>query len=279
MKRILTAICLVLLCAMFIVSCDSSSNSNSLTEPSYNYNNGYNTQTSISTNANNTINNNVNNNANSNNSYNNNYGDNDVAPMPTETETRATSATSSTTSTCLVHSWKSATCTEPKTCSKCGATDGEAKGHSYESYNDYKCDCGEVDPKVTETLAKCSLELPNLPQEVKRYGYNNSLQSSVSVTKIVPTFEYYGYNDKNEITLTVKFSGTKTYDYQGSNQSSRCYIGWKLYDPDGNVFRSGTFSSSNVAMGESFANKEETLIHNFEAAEPGAYKLVLLDVN
>ena len=29
------------------------------------------------------------------------------------------------------HSWKAATCTEPKTCTKCGATDGDPLGHDY----------------------------------------------------------------------------------------------------------------------------------------------------
>lgn len=29
------------------------------------------------------------------------------------------------------HNWKSATCTEPKTCSVCGATEGTAAGHNY----------------------------------------------------------------------------------------------------------------------------------------------------
>ena len=31
------------------------------------------------------------------------------------------------------HSWKSATCTSPKTCKACGATEGSAIGHSWES--------------------------------------------------------------------------------------------------------------------------------------------------
>ena len=30
------------------------------------------------------------------------------------------------------HDWIKATCTEPKTCSICGATEGEAKGHKVE---------------------------------------------------------------------------------------------------------------------------------------------------
>lgn len=33
------------------------------------------------------------------------------------------------------HSWKSATCEAPKTCSKCGATEGEAAGHKWKAAN------------------------------------------------------------------------------------------------------------------------------------------------
>lgn len=32
---------------------------------------------------------------------------------------------------CLSHSWQEATCKEPKTCSKCGETEGEALGHTW----------------------------------------------------------------------------------------------------------------------------------------------------
>lgn len=33
---------------------------------------------------------------------------------------------------CLNHVWKDATCAEPKTCAKCGKTDGDALGHNWE---------------------------------------------------------------------------------------------------------------------------------------------------
>ena len=41
----------------------------------------------------------------------------------------------------LYHLWSDATCTDPKTCSVCGTTEGEALGHSYV---DGKCFCGAV---------------------------------------------------------------------------------------------------------------------------------------
>lgn len=175
------------------------------------------------------------------------------------------------------HDWEDATCSEPETCSDCGATNGQAQGHDYSSY-DGKCrDCDAVDPIIDEMLAKCSLELPSLPQTVNYYGWRDELYATVQVTAISCEFEY-DYNDKS-IGITAKFSGTKTYDHQGRGQSDSCKIGWKLYDPDGNVVRDSTFYSPAVAEGESFANKEETLLYTWDNMEPGAYKLVLLDVN
>ena len=51
------------------------------------------------------------------------------------------------------HAWEDATCTEPKTCAKCGDTEGEALGHSW---SDGSCteaktctNCGATDGKVT----------------------------------------------------------------------------------------------------------------------------------
>lgn len=176
------------------------------------------------------------------------------------------------------HSWESATCTSPKTCKNCGETEGEAKGHNYAAYNGYKCTyCKQVDPNVQEVLGKCSLQLPTLPTTLTRYSYSNKVQHKVTVTDIKYEFEYYG---DGKVTLTAKFAGTKVYDEKGSGQSSSCYIGWKLYAPDGTVFRSGTFMSPNVAEGESFgATKEENLIYNFEASDPGNYKLVIMNTN
>lgn len=44
------------------------------------------------------------------------------------------------------HNWKDATCTDPKTCPGCGATEGEALGHNYE---DGACTrCGKADPDL-----------------------------------------------------------------------------------------------------------------------------------
>lgn len=46
--------------------------------------------------------------------------------------------------TALGHNWKDATCTAPKTCVRCSATNGQALGHMF---NEGKCTrCGDADP-------------------------------------------------------------------------------------------------------------------------------------
>ena len=50
---------------------------------------------------------------------------------PTETPTTKPTETPTTKPTTCSHNYKDATCTAPKTCSKCGATSGSALGHSY----------------------------------------------------------------------------------------------------------------------------------------------------
>lgn len=55
---------------------------------------------------------------------------------------------------CFKHEWREATCTEPKTCIKCGKTEGEALGHNWEEATCTKpktCSvCGETEGNALE---------------------------------------------------------------------------------------------------------------------------------
>ena len=89
----------------------------------------------------------------------------DAAKAPTCTETGLTEGKhcsvcnevilAQTTVDALGHTWVDASCTAPKTCSVCQATEGEAKGHSYttvvtaptcttKGYTTYTCTCGDT---------------------------------------------------------------------------------------------------------------------------------------
>ena len=68
------------------------------------------------------------------------------------------------------HEWKEATCTEPKTCGKCGETEGEPSGHKWEEATvDHPKTCSvcgltEGEPKEMTTAAKYT-----------KKGYDNAL--------------------------------------------------------------------------------------------------------
>ncbi len=175
----------------------------------------------------------------------------------------------------LSHNWEYATCTKPDTCKKCGETRGEAKGHNYSEY-DGKCSrCDKLDPEVQAKIDMCSLTLPSLPKIINDYDYRGNINSSVEVTNITYEIEYYNGNP----AITVYFSGKKTYDSDGPGQSAYCYIGWKLYAPDGSVIRASTFSSPSIKVGETFSKKESQILYYYDKGDFGQYRLEILDTN
>lgn len=173
-----------------------------------------------------------------------------------------------------VHSYNSATCTAAKTCKWCGVTEGQALGHSYNTDGVcYRCD--GTNPDKDAALSQCSLSLPVVPAVITDRRNNGAMRSSVYVTAISYEFGY----SSDGISLDVKFSGTKTFDEKGDGQSDACKIGWKLYDSKGNVYKTGTFYSPQVANGESFYEQKETLLYGYQGHKPDAYRLEILDVN
>lgn len=175
------------------------------------------------------------------------------------------------------HDWIDATCTAPEKCRTCGKTNGSAEGHDYNSYGECR-DCGKMDPKIGKELAKCSLSLPSLPKTLDyKDDYDGTVYHSVKITDITYKFDYDLSDDA--ISLKVYFSGTKTYDENGPGQSDECYVGWKIYDSNNNVIDTGTFYSPSIAEGESFVNKEESIISTYDNIKAGAFRLEILDSN
>ena len=171
------------------------------------------------------------------------------------------------------HEWEDATCEKPETCSLCGTTYGEPYGHSY-SYDGYCYDCNKRNPVIEKTLAKCSLELPALPKTVSEYDYNDKKTSSVKITAISYEFDC---NNSGDISLTVNFSGQKTYDKSGNYYNRGTTIEIKLYAPDGSVQESTSIYTSSLAVGETFANESVELISSWDYAEAGRYRLEISD--
>ena len=70
------------------------------------------------------------------------------------------------------HDWADATCTAPKTCSKCGATDGAALGHTPKADVAYECaTCGEFVGLTALEAAKMGLKLTEGGDPTAEYYY------------------------------------------------------------------------------------------------------------
>ena len=118
---------------------------------------------------------------------------------------------------------------------------------------------------------KIEIVLKNeLPCEISYLDWYKKVDSTCKITG----FEYVeGHWNNGEASVTVKLSGTKTYDKEGDSNSRAVRVGWKLYDSDGIVVDSGTILSSSIAVGESFKGASGYLTH----LTPGTYTLELVD--
>lgn len=74
-------------------------------------------------------------------------------------------------------------------------------------------------------------------------------------------------------SLRATFSGTKTYDNR--SESSSFDIGWKLYDQDNKVVKSGYTTIPSLREGESFADISTSICR---LEEGGSYRLVLRSI-
>lgn len=125
-------------------------------------------------------------------------------------------------------------------------------------------------PKVNKA-ALCSLDTSPVPTEISYSSSSGRLYSKVNITEL--SYEFSESYD-GSVSLTLFFTGQKTYDYEGDNKSSSCKIGWKLYDEEGFVVKTGTCYTSSLEAGEKFKKCEETIY----SLEPGAYSLKLVNV-
>ena len=151
-------------------------------------------------------------------------------------------------------------------CSKCNKTKAEVstlKSHVYGKDN--KCiNCGKINPKYP------FFELPSLPLSL------SSSTTTYSISDIeIATYYYtsdYSYS-RSEIILTL----TKMYDTKGTNYSRRCAVGYKIYDLENIVIKSGTIYSEDIKVSEKTKPKLTVYSSDFKGGHE--YKLVLLNVD
>ena len=117
------------------------------------------------------------------------------------------SSSTGNTETACSHSWKSATCTEPKTCTKCGATEGSAKGHTSSDWT--------VTKEATETAEGT---------KVKKCTVCDTVLETASIAKVAHTCNYQWETNGNTRTMKCSCGATK-------GVTETCYNGyWGYYD-------------------------------------------------
>jgi hypothetical protein len=158
------------------------------------------------------------------------------------------------------HDYSEATCTSYATCKVCGHETGGLKEHQY-SETDGTCEwCG----------GGVKFILPTTPQNIScTSGYDQACK----IEKITITKESYNY--------TLTFLVQSTYHKKGSSYSDRAVFGWKLYDEDGLVVKSGTgYTDAAIKVGEKSKDSIPLFIgsDSDEVQEGKTYYLELVDI-
>lgn len=139
------------------------------------------------------------------------------------------------------HSWAAATCTTPKTCMVCGATEGSKSDvHSFD--NNGKCTvCGKMNYKIIKS-AGVNFKVPGIEQIVSD-RYSGEFKFTDISVKYEPSTS--GYSN-----FYVYYSGEKT---EGGSFDTTMFK-YALYDSEGYVVASGSKATKSLNEGEKVKN-------------------------
>ncbi len=101
------------------------------------------------------------------------------------------------------HQWTAATCTAPKTCSVCSATDGNALGHTFGEWSVTTAAGYDTDGEKTQTCSICNAEkteaIPSILQQLKdlkitatKDGYTMTLPTDRKVLVLLAGYSGVG---------------------------------------------------------------------------------------
>ena len=114
------------------------------------------------------------------------------------------------------HKWTAATCTAPKTCSVCSATDGNALGHTFGDWCVTTAAGYDTDGEKTQTCSICNAEkreaIPSILQQLKdleitatKDGYTMTLPTGRKVLVLLA-----GYSQAGQLQSIQVLSANKT---------------------------------------------------------------------
>lgn len=136
------------------------------------------------------------------------------------------------------HTWVEATCTEPKTCSECGETDGEPLGHTWVEATCAEpkhCSvCGETEGEPLEhalteanyqqaaTCEVCGATVGEpLQAEFEKYGLTCNTELDTNYPYVIPCYDE-GYTTEGK----VSFSDYEVFDSDETHEAAEGYE-WK----------------------------------------------------
>lgn len=125
---------------------------------------------------------------------------------------------------CISHDWQDATCTEPKTCIKCGKTEGRELGHTVSKRANYQEDCV---CEVCGELFKYKLESDFEKYDIKGI-FMETGQSYDYVTSCNPEL-YFGKAGKHKTIGQATIADYQTFSSDETHEEKEGYE-WKTVE-------------------------------------------------
>lgn len=157
------------------------------------------------------------------------------------------------------HTWVEASCTEPKTCSECGETEGEPLGHSWVEATcaqpKHCSECGVTEGEPLEhTLTEATYQQPAtcevcgatvgepLQPEFEKYGLTCNAELDIKYPYVIPCYDE-GYTTEGKVT----FSDYEVFESDETHEAAEGYE-WKavtltiLFDDENVVLHGFAFT-------------------------------------
>lgn len=163
------------------------------------------------------------------------------------------------------HSWMSATCTKPKTCSKCDLEEGKPLGHDVGEWSDWNLDHDEVVKVRKKTCSQCEEVVDTETVKVDSFIEENCF--SIHPNGFADRFDeqssrlngidYYSKSEYNEYAFFDE-NNTVFYRIQDKNNNYKNIGIYSFTKPNGetvpvmNEFSENTFSTINILIEKSY---------------------------
>ena len=138
----------------------------------------------------------------------------------------------------LGHTWEDATCTEPKTCSTCGATEGEPNGHENTRWIEEDTDIVRAKRSMVLYCDDCETEVDTKTEDID--SFIDGDEYLFTAKEFVERLQLcYNEMDDGGLPLTFEYAinsyGNVNFDIYNKNHS---WLAWGIfYDVDGKPFK------------------------------------------